>query len=209
MGDIIVLKDTFWWCFLERYQKLESIQEKYFDRVSRNYVRLIFTEMEARYRDTFLKQFPNLLAMSVYTIFGSCFPQSHMTHFGDDFKEFVCHVAWLWVSGCKPSARSYASWNFPTLDPPTAVFAQEVLDKRNQHNVVNEIEKLGTAYFQQSSSNFSQKNSLSSNLSRRRGALLPSDIEEIVSKRSSSTVLGNRIFRSAQIVESHTIGWEI
>lgn len=163
--------------------------------------------MNPRYRDSFLKSFPNLLAMTVYTIFGACFPESHMTHFGDDFKEFVCHVAWLWVTGCKPSARSFASWNLKMIDPATAVFAQEVLDNKNQHNVVNEIEKLGTSFnFQQSYSNFNSKTSVSSNLSRRRGALLPKDIEDIISNKSASSILGRRIFRSAQKPESHPIG---
>ena len=176
--------------------------------------------MDPNYRDTFLKSFPTLLAMSVYTIFGTCFPQSHMTHFNEPFKEFVCSVAWMWVAGCRPSARSFADWNFPALDPPTAVFAQQVLDKKNENNVVNEIEKLGTSYyFQQSSSNFAaapssttdKKSSMSSEkrLSRRRGALLPTDIEDIVSKKSSSVVLGRKIFQSAQQDESHPIGLEI
>lgn len=126
----------------------------------------------------------------------------------------------MWVAGCRPSARSFADWNFPALDPPTAVFAQQVLDKKNENNVVNEIEKLGTSYyFQESSSNFAaapssttdKKSSMNSDkrLSRRRGALLPTDIEDIVSKKSSSVVLGRKIFQSAQQDESHPIGLEI
>lgn len=136
-----------------------------------------------------------------------------MTHFGDEFKEFVCQVAWLWVTGCKPSARSYSSWNFRMLDPAQAVFAQEVLDNKNQHNIVNEIEKLGTSYYQSSMSNFNSerggyKASVSSNMSRRRGALLPKDIEDLISSsKSSSSLLGKKLFRSAQKPESHPVGY--
>lgn len=91
---------------------MELIQEQYFNQVSENYVQLIFTEMDLRYRDHFLQSFPNLLAMSVYTIFGSCFPESHMTHFNNDFKEFICKIVYIWFTGCKPSVNSYANWNF-------------------------------------------------------------------------------------------------
>lgn len=67
-----LIHDTFWWCYLQRYQPLPKRQEKYFARVANNYVRLLFTQMNERYRDTFFKSLPDLLAMLVYTIFCTC-----------------------------------------------------------------------------------------------------------------------------------------
>jgi hypothetical protein len=55
--------------------------------------------MQSKYGEPFLNSFPELLAMSVYTIFCECFPQSYMTHFDDDFREFICQVAYVWVTG--------------------------------------------------------------------------------------------------------------
>jgi hypothetical protein len=55
--------------------------------------------MEPRYRDTFFKGFADLLAMSVYTIFVTCFPESCMTQFNENFKEFLCEICHLWISG--------------------------------------------------------------------------------------------------------------
>jgi len=98
------LKDTFWWCFCERYIKLPSAQEKYFYDISENYVKLLFTEVSEKdirygYRNTFFKSFADLLAMSVYTIFVTCFPESYLTQFTESFKDFICFVCHLWISG--------------------------------------------------------------------------------------------------------------
>ena len=98
------LKDTFWWCFCERYIKLPSAQEKYFYDISENYVKLLFTEVSEKdirygYRNTFFKSFADLLSMSVYTIFVTCFPESYLTQFTESFKDFICFVCHLWISG--------------------------------------------------------------------------------------------------------------
>jgi hypothetical protein len=50
-------KDTFWWCFLQKYQELPSIQREFFCRVSENYVKLILTEMDLKYRDNFFTMY--------------------------------------------------------------------------------------------------------------------------------------------------------
>ena len=91
----------FWWCYLERFRKTPSLQPQLFKDVSDLYVGLIFRVDNLRYRDTFFKGLPNLLAMFVYTIFCSAFPESYMTQFSDDFREFICEVAHSWISGEK------------------------------------------------------------------------------------------------------------
>lgn len=40
-----------------RYQKLPATQKQLFRRISDNYVDLIFSDMDFRYRDTFLTKF--------------------------------------------------------------------------------------------------------------------------------------------------------
>ena len=84
---------------MERYQKMPSIQKDFFIRCSENYVKLMMHGLDSRYRETFFKNFADLLAMTVYTIFCSCFPQSYMAHFNDNFREFICQICYLWISG--------------------------------------------------------------------------------------------------------------
>jgi hypothetical protein len=76
--------------------------------------------------------------MSVYTIFCTCFPQSVLAQFTDEFKEFICQICHLWISGCKPTPNSFLSWNYKKLDPPEAVFAKEVLNKKKT-NIIEDI----------------------------------------------------------------------
>ena len=76
--------------------------------------------------------------MSVYTIFATCFPQSVLAQFTDVFKEFICQICHLWISGCKPTPNSFLSWNYKKLDPPEAVFAKEVLNKKKT-NIIEDI----------------------------------------------------------------------
>jgi hypothetical protein len=117
----------------------------------------------------------------------------------------------LW-KGIKPTLRSYSSWNFKIIDPPAAVFAKEVLNNKSQGNIVNELEKLGTSYYQPSpGTNFSRtsrtsdkkSSSMASSMNRRRHALLQSDIDDLHSGKSSR--LAQNFFRSAKIQESHPV----
>ena len=76
---------------------MPSAQEKYFYDISENYVQLLFTEVTEKdirygYRNSFFKSFADLLAMSVYTIFVTCFPESYLTQFTESFKDFICYL---------------------------------------------------------------------------------------------------------------------
>jgi hypothetical protein len=166
---------------------LPSAQEKYFYDISENYVQLLFTEVTEKdirygYRNSFFKGFADLLAMSVYTIFVTCFPESYLTQFTESFKDFICFVSHLWISGCKPSPRSFTHWNFSKIDPPSANFAKEVLNN-TKSNIVDEIKKIGTAHsyytpskaYSRSSQNSSlnmKKSSSQASINRRRLALM-------------------------------------
>lgn len=136
--DIVV--DLFWWCFLEKYQKAssQSIQQLLFKRIAKNYVTIIMMQLDLVYRETFFKNYANLLAMTVYACFTTCFPESYV-QFNHDFKEFLCETCYLFISGCKPLQRSWIKWNFKKLDPPQAIFAEENLTSRNHKKKKNQM----------------------------------------------------------------------
>ncbi len=91
--------NTFYWCFLDRYQRIDDVQRELFKRISESYVALTYRSMDPRYKETFFKKFADYLAMTIYAIFCACFPDSFQTQFNEGFKEFVCEVCWLWISG--------------------------------------------------------------------------------------------------------------
>jgi hypothetical protein len=136
--DIII--DIFWWCFLEKYQKSssKSIQQLLFKRIAKNYVAIIMIQLDLIYRETFFKNYANLLAMTVYACFTTCFPESYV-QFNEEFKEFLCETCHLFISGCKPLQRSWIKWNFKKLDPPQAIFAEENLTSRNNKKRKNQM----------------------------------------------------------------------
>lgn len=96
---IAFFKDVFWYTFLEKYQKSSHrTQQSLFERISKAYVQLLMMDHDILYKDTFFKTFANLLAMTVYTAFTMSFPESY-THFGHEFKEFICQICHLWING--------------------------------------------------------------------------------------------------------------
>ncbi|CAF0710229.1 unnamed protein product [Brachionus calyciflorus] len=209
-----VIHDTFWWCFLQRYQKMPSIQFEYFNRISENYVKLLFTTMESKFRETFFKSFADLLAMCVYTIFCTCFPQSYMTHFNDEFREFICNTTHSWISGCKPIPRSYAHWNFKMIDPSAAVFAQEVLNNK-QNNILDDVfnNETSTHHSVSNSKNHSRISNMNSSLkfsnqsvssmTKRKHANESSILSEPISNKSPKA---SKIVLPKTKKESHTAG---
>jgi hypothetical protein len=84
-----------------------------------------------RYRNSFLTSLADLLSQCVYTVFCTCFPQSYMTHFNDDFRDFICKTVHTWINGTKPIQKSFKTWNLDEIDPPEAVFARKVLKHEN------------------------------------------------------------------------------
>ena len=50
-----LIVDTFYWCFLERYQRIEAVQRELFKRISESYVALTYRSLDPRYKDTFFK----------------------------------------------------------------------------------------------------------------------------------------------------------
>jgi len=40
-----------------------------------------------------------------------------MSQFTDDFREFICQLCHTWITGCKPTPRTFDRWNLSKLDP--------------------------------------------------------------------------------------------
>jgi hypothetical protein len=99
MKLLYILKDVFWYIFLEKYQNnSQRTLQTLFERISKNYVSILMMVLDPLYKETFFKGFANLLSMTVYAAFTTCFPESY-THFGPEFKEFICTICHLWING--------------------------------------------------------------------------------------------------------------
>lgn len=96
---VFIYKNTFWWCFLERYQKTSHVQNDLFRRVSETYVALTYLELDPRYKETFFKKLADYLSIAVYTCFATSFPDSVLIQFNDEFKEFICEICHIWITG--------------------------------------------------------------------------------------------------------------
>lgn len=149
--------DIFYWCFLERYQKVIIIQQEIFKQISETYVAITYLEMDHRYKETFFKKLADYLAMSVYTIFNTCFPDSYLTQFNNEFKEFVCETCHLWIIGCKPIPRSFSKWNFTELDPESAFRAKEMLQSTARSFQGSERERGSEPSFSASKKSYSNR----------------------------------------------------
>lgn len=111
-----ILQDTFWWLFLERWQPCLQDQQKRFNRVAHNYVKLMTYAKSPKYRETFLKDFPTLLSQAVYAAFCWVFPDSYR-QFGEEFKDILVGLVHEWIAGVHPPPRCWMSWDFEKLEP--------------------------------------------------------------------------------------------
>ncbi|CAF0864620.1 unnamed protein product [Adineta ricciae] len=71
-----LILDIFWWIFLDSYHNQPEIQKKLLARASNNYVSLLMTDVDLRYRDKCFQVYPSLLAETVFACFKVCFPTS-------------------------------------------------------------------------------------------------------------------------------------
>ncbi|XP_072044045.1 protein FAM227A-like isoform X2 [Amphiura filiformis] len=123
-----VVADTFWWFFLQRYHPSKIVQEKIFNRVAHNYVKLTLFAKHPKYRDVFLKSFPDLLAQSIYCAFCAAFPNS-WRQFDDKFKSDLCTLTHQWIVGTRPMPNLWENWNMTILEPKD--MRKEVLMKKD------------------------------------------------------------------------------
>ncbi|KAJ7994820.1 hypothetical protein DPEC_G00253430 [Dallia pectoralis] len=95
--SLAVLKDTFWWFFLNGFKPNVVEENQLFDRISGEYVSLLMT-VQRELKDKLFKVYADCLAQAVYVAFYRAFPGS-LKHLGDDFKTNLTDVISLWVSG--------------------------------------------------------------------------------------------------------------
>ncbi|CAF3070549.1 unnamed protein product [Rotaria socialis] len=106
-----LLVDTFWWFYLKYFKKQFDVDEecnKYFGRISKNYVELLLS-VDPWFRDKFFNIYAPYLSQAVYQTFFDTCPDSRM-NLTDKFKEFVANTISEWISGTQATAESYKNW---------------------------------------------------------------------------------------------------
>ncbi|CAF4103839.1 unnamed protein product [Rotaria sordida] len=101
-----LLIDAFWWFYLKYFIKLPDADdecEKYFTRISKNYVELLLS-VDPWFRDKFFNTYASYLAQAVYQTFFDICPDSRM-NLTDKFKEFVASTIIEWISIYKKILR--------------------------------------------------------------------------------------------------------
>ncbi|XP_071796658.1 uncharacterized protein [Asterias amurensis] len=111
-----VLVDTFWWFFLQRYHPSKRTQERIFNRVAHNYVKLLLFARNPKFRDVFFQDYSDLLAQSIYSAFCAAFPNS-WRQFDNNFRSDLCTLTSQWVDGTRPRPRTWLKWNYSGLEP--------------------------------------------------------------------------------------------
>ena len=71
---------------------------KLFNRIAHNYVKLMTYAQHPQYRESFLRDYPSLLAQAVYTAFCTTFPDSYR-QYNTEFKEDLVTLVYEWVAG--------------------------------------------------------------------------------------------------------------
>ncbi|KAL8584977.1 hypothetical protein ACOMHN_043613 [Nucella lapillus] len=123
-----VLQDTFWYVFLDNFQPSSSSQQKLFNRTAHNYVKLLFYAKDPLFRDTFLKDYPKMIAQAVYASFCHCFPDSYR-QFRENFKNELVYLVYGWIAGIRPSPRCWSEWKMSKLEPANIKSREDVLNK--------------------------------------------------------------------------------
>ncbi|ELU03430.1 hypothetical protein CAPTEDRAFT_211485 [Capitella teleta] len=128
-----VLQDTFWWLFLDRWQPSRGAQQNLFNRVSHNYVKLMTYCKNPRYRDTFLRSYPDLLSQAVYATFCASFPDSYK-QFEEDFKEAIIACVFEWIAGIRPAPRLHLQWSTSEIEPDGFKDREDLINQGKSSN---------------------------------------------------------------------------
>ncbi|XP_066919427.1 protein FAM227A-like [Clytia hemisphaerica] len=115
-SSVTVFQDTFWWFFCHKYQHSEVCQEKLFDRIAKNYTKLLFSKSQEQNHDKYFKNYGDLLSQAVYATFCHAFPASYR-QFNGEFRDEIISICALWIIGTKPPPRTWEDWNFEALEP--------------------------------------------------------------------------------------------
>ncbi|XP_059176249.1 protein FAM227B-like [Physella acuta] len=121
-----VLQDSFWWIFLDFFNKEEEFKEDkdcLFDRMADSFVAL-FTSINAEVKDKFLSEYPNCLAQGIYCTFREAFPES-IWKFNNEFKQYLVDVVYEMVTGIHPVPGLWKTWNEDRLEQIKTTKASE------------------------------------------------------------------------------------
>ncbi|EDV28242.1 uncharacterized protein TRIADDRAFT_53657 [Trichoplax adhaerens] len=183
-----IMQDTFWWFFLYRYQPSKYTQDKIFNRIAYNYVKLLTFARNPLYRDVFLQSYPDLVCQTIYSTFCEAFPTS-WRQYNENFKTELTNLVTLWMTGNKPYPRSWSKWPYSRLEPAIvqkreAQAKQEKVPALN-FNIIHKISQSnGTNSNQESSKESSEQNSQDGKRSRQ-GSMssFPGNITPLPSNR--------------------------
>lgn len=131
--SVMLLQDTFWWFFLERFQPdCKKAQDGLFNRIANCFVTLFFS-VSPDLKDKFFQYFADCLAQAVYAAYCEVFPRSYKL-FDDEFKGFLLATISEWVTGTRPPPSSWEKWNLKLLEPSNI---RELQDDRTQNLKAN------------------------------------------------------------------------
>nr|XP_022332161.1 protein FAM227B-like isoform X2 [Crassostrea virginica] len=114
-ASVAVMQDTFWWFFLNRFDK-KNFDEKnlLYDRIADSFVGL-FASIHKDVKDKFLSVYPDCLAQAIYMAYWTAFPESH-AKMDDTFKQDLLNVVHEWVTGLKPIPGTWKTWNIQKME---------------------------------------------------------------------------------------------
>eukprot|EP00058_Branchiostoma_floridae_P020894 XP_002606384.1 hypothetical protein BRAFLDRAFT_118523 [Branchiostoma floridae] len=125
-ASVAVMQDTFWWYFLEKFEKNRpEDQDRLFNRIADSFVAL-FMSVNPDVRDKYFKVYADCLAQSIYAAFAEAFPESQ-DKFDERFIKDLINIISEWISGTRPPPESWRKWNLKRLRPksPTAMADDE------------------------------------------------------------------------------------
>ncbi|KAI8482201.1 hypothetical protein Bbelb_400890, partial [Branchiostoma belcheri] len=125
-ASVAVMQDTFWWYFLEKFEKNRpEDQDRLFNRIADSFVAL-FMSVHPDVRDKYFKVYADCLAQSIYAAFAEAFPESQ-DKFDERFIKDLINIISEWISGTRPPPESWRKWNLKRLRPksPTAMADDE------------------------------------------------------------------------------------
>ncbi|CAH1252829.1 FAM227B [Branchiostoma lanceolatum] len=125
-ASVAVMQDTFWWYFLEKFEKNRpEDQDRLFNRIADSFVAL-FMSVHPDVRDKYFKVYSDCLAQSIYAAFAEAFPESQ-DKFDERFIKDLINIISEWISGTRPPPEAWRKWNLKRLRPksPTAMADDE------------------------------------------------------------------------------------
>jgi len=112
-ASIAIFHDTFWWVFLNEFQNNQSLQDKFFTRIAKNYIAL-FQSAHQDIRDKFLNEYPRCLAQSIFLALYRGFPDSK-PQFTEKFARRLSDLTFEWFAGLNKNDSGVERWYWQKL----------------------------------------------------------------------------------------------